>query len=352
MQAYQVKPSNFDSYKLLRISRVNSLNSCKKFLKSILIRQKIISYKGCGLRIFIKNTVMTQQLATVSKLEKFTWMWKNHKIQYTVMGSGRPLVLLHGFGASIGHWRQNIPVLAESGYRVFALDLLGFGASDKPALDYSMDLWAELLQDFFATHIQEPAVFVGNSIGALLSLMIVAHAPEISAGAVLINCAGGLNHRPHELNLPLRLVMAGFTKLVSSQLLGPFLFNRIRQKHRIRRTLQQVYFNREAITDELVDMLYDPSCDTGAQQVFASILTAPPGPSPAELLPKIQHPLLVLWGDKDPWTPINGAGIYRELSESGQLVKFVPIPNSGHCPHDEKPDVVNKLILDWLATVF
>nr|WP_275994370.1 alpha/beta fold hydrolase [Argonema antarcticum] len=282
-------------------------------------------------------------------MEKLTWIWKGHKIQYTVMGTGRPLVLIHGFGASIGHWRQNIPVLAAGGYRVFALDLLGFGGSDKPPLDYSLDLWAELLKDFCSSHIDEPAVFVGNSIGALLSLMVVADYPEISAGAVLINCAGGLNHRPDELNLPLRLVMGGFTKLVSSKVFGLFIFNRIRQKHRIRRTLQQVYFNREAIADELVDLLYEPSCDPGAQQVFASILTAPPGPSPSELLPKVKHPLLVLWGEKDPWTPITGAKIYQELSENGQAIEFVSIPNTGHCPHDERPDIVNKLILDWLV---
>ncbi|MBD2542052.1 alpha/beta fold hydrolase [Coleofasciculus sp. FACHB-SPT36] len=291
----------------------------------------------------------TQQLKTGSTFEKLNWTWRGYRIQYTVMGTGRPLVLIHGFGASIGHWRKNMPVLAAEGYRVFALDLLGFGGSDKPALDYTLELWEELLKDFWKTHIQEPTVFVGNSIGALLSLMVVVNSPEISAGGVLINCAGGLNHRPDELNFPLRLVMGAFTKLVSSKVAGPFLFNRIRQKDRLRRTLRQVYVNPEAITDELVDMLYDPSCDTGAQQVFASILTAPPGPSPAELLPKIQHPLLVLWGEDDPWTPIKGATIYKELSENGQPVKVVGIPKTGHCPHDERPDVVNPLILDWLA---
>ena len=290
-------------------------------------------------------------MVTASKIEKLSWTWQGHKIQYSVMGTGRPLVLLHGFGASIGHWRQNIPVLAAAGYRVFALDLLGFGGSDKPPLNYSLDLWEELVKDFHSSHIQEPAVFVGNSIGGLLSLILVANCPEISAGGVLINCAGGLNHRPNELTLPLRLIMGGFTKLVSSKIAGQFIFNRVRQKERIRRTLGQVYFNPEAITDELVEMLYEPSCDTGAQQVFASILTAPPGPTPTELLPKVKHPLLVLWGEKDPWTPIKGAGIYKQLSENGQPIKFVPIPDTGHCPHDERPDIVNQLILDWLATI-
>ena len=291
----------------------------------------------------------TQQIATSTPFETLNWTWQGHRIQYTVMGTGQPLVLIHGFGASIGHWRKNIPVLANGGYQVFALDLLGFGSSDKPLLDYTLELWEQLLKDFWTAHIQRPTVFVGNSIGALLSLMLVADYPEITAGGVLINCAGGLNHRPHELNLPLRLVMGTFTRLVRSKIVGPMLFNRIRQKGRIRSTLRQVYRNSEAITDELVELLYAPACDVGAQQVFASVLTAPAGPTPDELLPKVQHPMLVIWGADDPWTPVAGGRIFQELSDSGKPIKFVSIPNTGHCPHDERPDVVNPLILDWLS---
>lgn len=294
--------------------------------------------------------MLTSPPIAQAALEKLTWNWNDHKIQYTVLGEGRPLLLVHGFGASIGHWRKNISVLAAAGYRVFALDLLGFGGSAKPPLDYSLDLWETLIKDFWTAHIQAPTVFVGNSIGGLLCLMVLAHHPEIAAGAVLLNCAGGMNHRPDELVLPLRLVMAGFTNLVRSPRLGPFVFNRIRQKHRIRRTLFQVYRNRAAVTEELVDLLYAPSCDEGAQKVFASVLTAPPGPTPAELLPQVQAPLLVIWGEADPWTPIAGAKIYQEFARTHPL-KFVSIPNTGHCPHDENPEAVNPLILDWLQEI-
>lgn len=290
----------------------------------------------------------TQQFISTTPIEKHFWTWQGHQIQYTVMGTGKPLVLIHGFGASIGHWRKNIPILAEAGYRVFALDLLGFGGSDKPSLDYTIELWQEQIKAFWDAHIAEPTVFIGNSIGALLSLMVVTEYPEIATGAVLINCAGGLNHRPDELNPPLRFVMGAFTKLVSSNITGLFLFNLIRQKSRIRRTLTQVYRDSEAITEELVDLLYTPSCDPGAQQVFASVLTAPPGPSPVELLPKVKHPLLVIWGEDDPWTPIAGAAIYQQQRETSPDVEFVAIPNTGHCPHDEKPDAVNGLIIKWL----
>lgn len=290
----------------------------------------------------------TLQSISTNPIEKLFWNWQGHQIQYTVIGTGKPLVLIHGFGASIGHWRKNLPVLAEAGYRVFAVDLLGFGGSDKPALDYTLELWQQQLKDFWDAHIAEPTVFIGNSIGALLSLMVVTNYPEIATGGILINCAGGLNHRPGEFNLPLRLMMGGFTKLVSSKITGPVLFNLIRQKSRIRRTLSQVYRDSEAITEELVDLLYTPSCDPGAQQVFASVLTAPPGPSPTELLPKVKHPLLVIWGEDDPWTPIAGAAIYQQQRENGPDVEFVGIPNAGHCPHDEKPDIVNASIVKWL----
>jgi pimeloyl-ACP methyl ester carboxylesterase len=291
--------------------------------------------------------VITQQL-TKESFEKLFWTWQGYQIQYTVKGTGKPLVLVHGFGASIGHWRKNIPVLADAGYKVFALDLLGFGASEKAPIDYTVDVWVELLKDFWDEHIKEPAIFIGNSIGALISLNILANYPEITDGGVLINSAGGISHRPHELNPLLRFMMATFNKLVSNPITGKFIFNNIRRPSQIRRSLYQVYRHREAVTDELVEILYTPSCYPGAQKVFASILTAPPGVSPEELLPKVNKPLLVIWGTEDPWTPITGSKIYQEAQLEGKDIKIVPIPGAGHCPHDEVPDLVNPEIITWL----
>lgn len=275
-------------------------------------------------------------------------MWRGHEIRYTVCGEGQPLILVHGFGASVGHWRRNMPAWAESGYRAIALDLLGFGDSDKPPLSYSLELWESLLQDFSRELVGEPAVFIGNSIGALLSLMMAARSPDLTRGAVLLNCAGGLNHRPSELPFFLRGPMQIFTNVATSPAFGPVLFNLVRQKRQIRRSLSEVYSNRAAITDELVDMLHKPSCDPGAQAVFASILSGPAGIPPEDLLPVVDRPLLVAWGEDDPWTPIDRGRFYEKYSDR---VTFVPIPNAGHCPHDERPEVINPLVLDWLATL-
>jgi pimeloyl-ACP methyl ester carboxylesterase len=299
---------------------------------------------------------MVAELAplALSAIERHLWSWRGYRIAYTVAGDGDPMVLVHGFGASLGHWRKNIPALASAGYRVYAIDLLGFGDSDQPELAYTLDLWQDLLADFWAEFIRTPAVYVGNSIGGLLTLMLLANHPDkVKAGAVL-NCAGGLNHRPEELHPPLNWVMAAFTWLVSSPTLGPLVFNQVRRRSRIRSSLKQVYRNSAAITDELVEMIYAPACKPTAQKVFAAIVTAPPGPKPEELLPQIAQPLLVLWGENDPWTPIQGAEIYRKRAADTAgppAVTFHSIADTGHCPHDERPEIVNALLLDWLATL-
>jgi pimeloyl-ACP methyl ester carboxylesterase len=272
------------------------------------------------------------------------WRWQGHRIRYVCVGQGTPMILLHGFGASIGHWQKNIAAFAAAGYQVYALDLLGFGASDKPPIDYSMELWQGLVYDFWQALVQRPAVIVGNSIGGLLTLMLLAHHPEMAAQGVLLNPAGGLNHRPDELNPILGKVLGTFAQLAGSAWLGPWLFDRIRQKSRIRNSLKQIYAARSAITDELVELLYRPACDPDAQKVFAAILNAPPGPRPQELLPQVAVPLLVLWGEADPWTPVQAAQLYRAQPQ----VQVTVIPRTGHCPHDERPELVNPCVLDWL----
>ena len=76
-----------------------------------------------------------------------TWNFQGHKVNYIDVGNDSdvkkpPLLLIHGFGASIYHWRYNIPILARD-YHVYAIDLLGFGLSDKPIIDYSAELWRD-----------------------------------------------------------------------------------------------------------------------------------------------------------------------------------------------------------------
>lgn len=293
---------------------------------------------------------MLADLKPTSTVESF-WQWRARRICYWQAGPGdtdeAPVVLLHGFGGCVGHWRKNIGELA-TGRRVYALDWLGFGASDKPDVRYSIDLWQEQLIDFCEQVVGTPAVLVGNSIGALVALSTTAHRPERVAATALLNCAGGLTHRPEELPLLVRPIMGAMQVVLRIPGLAERFFDYARSKHNIRNTLRQVYGNGEAVSDELVEMLYRPSTDPGAAKVFVSVLTAEAGPTPEELLPLVRTPLLILWGEKDPWTPIARG---RTFSDYAPQARFVALPGLGHCPHDEDALRVNAILKEWLASI-
>ncbi|CAM9205920.1 unnamed protein product [Choristocarpus tenellus] len=151
------------------------------------------------------------------------WKWRGHNINYRVEGpeDAPPVLLIHGFGASVGHFRKNIPVLVSEGYRVYAIDLLGFGASDKPKhVEYSLELWLELLLCFvddMSANKGDKWIFMGNSIGGLLTLMITEalQRDERVRGSVLFNTAGGLvSFRKSELPVYLLPVMWFFNNVV------------------------------------------------------------------------------------------------------------------------------------------
>ncbi|KAJ4909474.1 alpha/beta-Hydrolases superfamily protein [Raphanus sativus] len=117
------------------------------------------------------------------------WEWRGHKIHYVVQGDGLPLVLIHGFGASVFHWRYNIPELAKK-YKVYALDLLGFGWSDKALIEYDAMVWTDQVIDFIKEIVKEPAVVVGNSLGGFTALSVAVGLPEQVTGVALLNSAG------------------------------------------------------------------------------------------------------------------------------------------------------------------
>ena len=274
------------------------------------------------------------------------WQWQGHSIYYVKAGSQQagqpPLLLVHGFGASTDHWRKNIAELQQD-FAVWAIDLLGFGRSAKPNLQYSGNLWRDQLHDFITEVIGQPAVIAGNSLGGYASLCVAAQCPTSAAGVILLNSAGAFSDVQVSQNSnPLNRLIRGI-------LLQPwanyFLFQYVRQRSLIRQTLKKVYLNQSAVTDRLVEEIYRPSCDKGAAQVFASIFKTPQGEKVDILLKQITCPLLLIWGEGDPWIKARERGTkfrqyYPNLSEY--------YLQAGHCPHDEVPEQVNALIRDWI----
>ncbi|RLM98738.1 pheophytinase, chloroplastic [Panicum miliaceum] len=222
------------------------------------------------------------------------------RVNYLARGQGPPVLLVHGFGASVAHWRRNIGVLSES-YTVYAIDLVGFGASDKPpGFSYTMETWAELILDFLKEVVKRPTVLVGNSVGSLACVIAASESNrDVVRGLVLLNCAGGMNNKAIvddwriKLVLPL-LWLIDF--LLNQRPIASALFNRD--------ILLSVYGNKDAVDDELVEIIRGSADTEGALDAFVSTVTGPPGPSPIALMPRLADvPVLVLWGDRDPPSP-------------------------------------------------
>jgi pimeloyl-ACP methyl ester carboxylesterase len=281
------------------------------------------------------------------------WQWRGYSIYFVKAGCKRdhrpPLLLVHGFGASTDHWRKNIAELKED-FEVWAIDLLGFGRSAKPNIEYSGTLWRAQLHDFITECMGQPAVIAGNSLGGYAALCVAADSPETVAGIILLNSAGPFAEAQKTVKeASFKQFVNGLTR---SFLFHPWvsflLFQYTRQRSTIRKTLERVYLDRTAVSDRLVEEIYRPSCDKGAAQVFASIFKSPRGEPNDALLGRLQCPLLMLWGEADPWIDAKERGAkFRQYYPT--LTEYYL--QAGHCPHDEVPERVNALMREWVTAM-
>ncbi|CEL92275.1 unnamed protein product [Vitrella brassicaformis CCMP3155] len=299
---------------------------------------------------------LSEDPASFPQRKYHAWRWRDYKVNYRVEGDdrGTPLLLIHGFGANVNHFLYNIDALAAAGYRVYAIDLLGFGASDKPSLSYTLELFSELLVDFIRDKSRFPGekwVVGGNSIGGLISMMTAQTLKDDCAAVILLNSAGGLTTVRYE-DLPLwgRPLWFLVQNILFSDWLGPRLFDRVRDPTNLKQTLSQVYAVKEAVTPELMETLLGPSRDENAVSVFLRILRGPAGPTPEEVLKDLDVPILALWGRDDPWTPLDrGRHPGTSFPRYNPRVELQVLDGTGHCPMDERPDEVNKAIVEWLG---
>ncbi|QIR37869.1 alpha/beta fold hydrolase [Tolypothrix sp. PCC 7910] len=280
-----------------------------------------------------------------------TWIWQEFAISYQSQGSAGPaVVMVHGFGASWWHWRQNIPVLAAN-CRVYAIDLIGFGGSAKPKpgeeIAYTLENWGQQVADFCREVVGGPAFLVGNSIGCIVAMQAAVSNPEIALGVALLNCSLRLLHDRKRASLPWsrRFGAPLLQRVLSIKPIGEFFFNQVAKPKTVRKILLQAYANSEAVTDELVDILTAPASDPGAVAVFLAFTSYSTGPLPEELLLVLPCPAIIIWGTADPWEPID---LGRELANYPQVQKFIPLEGVGHCPQDEAPELVNPILLDWI----
>lgn len=285
--------------------------------------------------------------STTNSIASQFWQWQGHDIHYQVAGDGGSILLIHGFGASVGHWRKNILPLAAK-YRVYAIDLLGFGASAKPrpssTLAYSFETWGQQLADFCREVIGTPVILVGNSIGAIAAMQAAIYLPQLVTKVVMINCSLRLLHQTKQASLPWyrRIGSRIVQQILQNRAIAQIFFAQIRQPQAIRNILKQAYYQSQAITPELIDILLKPAFDPHAVDVFVAFISYSYGPTPEQLLEILPCDAVILWGEQDPWEPIE---LGKEFQKYSCVRDFISIPNAGHCPQDEVPEVVNQILL-------
>lgn len=286
------------------------------------------------------------------------WVWRGWQVRYSFLwpadGAAKkklPLIFLHGFGACIEHWRHNLPVLSQQ-HPVYALDLLGFGASRKVPTDYTIDLWVQQVYDFWCSFIGYPVILVGNSIGSLVCAAAAAAHPEMVLGIALINLPD-VSLRQEMLPRWLLPTVRALEKLAASPPLLKLLFQLLRRPSIIRRWATIAYPNRSQVTEELVEILATPARDEGAAATFAALGRAANrenfSPSMRQILPSLAIPILLLWGSQDRMVPPSLAPYFAQLNPS---IQWIELPGAGHCLHDEFPEQFNRILLDWLGAHF
>ncbi|MBL8498524.1 alpha/beta hydrolase [Nitrosomonas sp. JL21] len=244
-------------------------------------------------------------------------------------GTGEPVLLIHGFGASSYSWRHVIAPLAQK-YRVITIDLKGFGDSPKPRDDaYSVYEQARLVRNFILDNDLKNLHIVGHSYGGgvalAVSIYLAASNPELQKSLVLMD------------NIAYPQELPDFVKILATPILGPLLIHTLPDTFQVKDLLKKVYFNDDLIPQDAIDHY---AADLGKPNAKYALLTTARQILPRDLqefsnnYPNLRIPTLIVWSREDEIVPL---AIGQRLHEHLPNSKLVVLSDVGHAVQEEKP---------------
>ena len=291
------------------------------------------------------------------------WKWKNFEITWSLSKKSYEnnvnILLIHGFGASKKHWRYNQEFLGKT-FNCYAIDLLGFGESSQPkallnyethkknSIKYSFDLWSNQISSFCSEVIKSPVYLVGNSIGGVIALKAAEILKDNCKGVILIDCAQRTmdDKRLKKSDILMNLLRPVLKTIVRQRVISNTLFTRAANPKVIKKILEQAYPSGKNIDEELIEILYKPSQRKNSKEAFRGFINLFDDYLATDLFDKVDAPIQLIWGEKDPWESLSEA---RDWKEKYSNIKRLDIINgAGHCPHDEEPDKTNMLINEFI----
>jgi 2-hydroxymuconate-semialdehyde hydrolase len=254
---------------------------------------------------------------------------------YHDVGTGAPVVLLHGSGPGVtawANWRLTIPALARS-MRVLAPDLVGFGYTQRPRnIEYRMDTWVEHALGFLDALELEKVCLVGNSFGGALALALSSRYPDRVEHLVLMGSAG--------VSFPITPALDevwGYQPSVPE----------------MRRLITTFVYDTAMATDELAELRYRASTRPGVQEAYESMFPAPRQrwvdalAIPEDAIAQLPHKTLIVHGREDQVLPLSSSMRLFELIPRAELHVF---GNCGHWTQIEHADRFNGIVEQFLRS--
>ena len=235
------------------------------------------------------------------------------------------LVLLHGIGASAERWSKVIPFFNDH-FRVIVPDIVGFGYSDKPTVEYNISFFVKFLEDFLNSLGIKKTSIAGSSFGGLVAAEFAIKNSQMVNKLVLISPAG--------------------TMKSSTRTLEEYILASLYPTHdNVWRAFINMAFDPRTVTEQTVEDFIDRMKLPNAKYAFMStMLGIRNTPNLSSRLDKILSPTIIVWGEQDETIPVKCADDYKKIPKSNLLV----IPKCGHTPFTEKPEIFSKLVIDFL----
>lgn len=258
--------------------------------------------------------------------EKFVQIDGN-KIRYLESGDHKKtLVLVHGLGASAERWIKVIP-LFEKYFHVIVPDLIGFGFSEKPLTDYTIDFFTNFLQKFLKTlKIQNP-IIIGSSLGGQISAEFTAENSQDVEKLILVSPSG---------------IMKQSTPALDTYIMAALYPNPQNAQNAFE--MMEISGNAidEKVTDDFVSRMKMPNAKLAFMSTILGLKNAP---VITKKLQTIDVPTMIIWGSDDPVIPIKFAD---EFVSSIKNCKFFRMDGIGHTPYVQDPQSFVSEILKFL----
>src|ERR671920_258172 len=270
------------------------------------------------------------------------YRWKEWDLWYSVAGEGEPLVLVHGIyaGASSLEFRKNFEELSKS-FRIYALDLLGCGMSERPSRRYEPEDVASQVEDFVREEIRDSAHLVASSLSAALVVPAVVRSPRLFRKLVLI-CPTGYG----TLDRPSGRLGDVIYSLFLAPVVGNTLYHAIVSRWGIRYYLERMaYHDNDLVTEGLVADYYRTSHQPGARYFPAAFVSGKLNLGVADLWPRVPQRTLICWGLETRTAPGREAQRFVQHNPRSEPRIF---KDAGLLPHDERAQTFNEEVKAFL----